>query len=303
MSIPDFQSIMLPLLKLLKDGNEHVVKEIDEKIVDIFNMTAEERKINLPSGPQALYKNRTGWARSHLKMAGLIESKKRSYYNITDLGLNVLKENPERIDIKFLSQFPDYKKKRGQTKNKIKITEKIDDTLEKKTPDELMAIGFEQINEDLSSALLNKIKECSPDFFEKLVVDLLLKMGYGGSEIEQGEVTPKTGDEGIDGIIKEDKLGLDMIYIQAKKWENTVGRPDIQKFVGALQGKRARKGIFITTSNFAKNAYAYVKNIDNKVVLIDGNELANLMIEHDVGVSIQRTFAIRKIDSDYFIEE
>lgn len=297
--IPDFQSTMLPLLKSMHDEKTHEAKELQDLMLEHFSITGEERKITIPSGNQSLFYNRVAWALSYLKRAELIYSPERGRYRITDSGLNVLKNPPERITVKFLKTFPGYKSK--ENKETQAIADDEDDI--DKTPDELIELGISQINNELSNSLITHIKNSSPYFFERIVIDLLLKMGYGGSGIDNGEVTSKSGDEGIDGIIKEDKLGLDKIYIQAKKWENTIGRPEIQKFVGALHGKRAKKGIFITTSNFSREAIEYANNLEVVIVLIDGIKLTTLMIENDLGVTVQKTHKIRRIDTDYFIEE
>jgi len=298
--IPDFQTIMLPLLKTFQDGKEKTSKELREEMVSHFNISEDEQNEKIPSGKQPLYYNRVAWAIAYLKMADLISSPARAVYAITEEGKKVLEKPPEKITIVFLKQFDSFSKNRNPEKD----TE-LDDTnqIVEKTPDELIEIGYKQIRNELSSQLLNQIRDCSPYFFEKLVLDLLIKMGYGGSEMANGEVTPKGSDEGIDGIIKEDKLGLDKIYIQAKKWGNCVGRPEIQKFVGALQGKRAKKGIFITMSSFSREALEYADNLDVSVILIDGNKLANYMIENELGVSLKQSYRIYNVDTDYFIEE
>ncbi|WP_319559745.1 restriction endonuclease [Marispirochaeta sp.] len=298
--IPDFQTIMLPLLKTFQDGEEKTSKELREKMVSYFNISIDEQKEKIPSGKQPLYYNRVAWAIAYLKMADLISSPLRAVYKITEEGKKVLENPPEKITINFLKQFDSFSKNRNPEKD----TELDDNNqIVEKTPDELIEIGYKQVKNELSLQILNQIKDCSPYFFEKLVLDLLIKMGYGGSEMANGEVTPKGSDEGIDGIIKEDKLGLDKIYIQAKKWENCVGRPEIQKFVGALQGKRAKKGIFITMSTFSKEALEYAENLDVAVILIDGKKLANYMIENELGVSLKQNYKIYNVDTDYFIEE
>ena len=298
--IPDFQSIMLPILNSFKEGEIKSSKELRFDMVDHFNITEEEQKEKIPSGKQFTYSNRIAWAISYLKMAELVFSPNRGSYRITEEGVNVLKNPPEKITISFLKQFENFSKNRNPERDE---SIEQDEQITEKTPDELIEIGHKQIKNELSLQLLNQIKDNSPYFFEKLVLDLLLKMGYGGSEIDNGELTQKGSDEGIDGIIKEDRLGLDKIYIQAKKWENNVGRPEIQKFVGALQGKRAKKGIFITTSTFSKEAYDYTKNLDVVVVLIDGKKLAEYMIENELGVTLKQNYKIFNIDTDYFIED
>lgn len=299
MAIPDFQTIMLPLLKFSADRKEHSLREAIEFLADEFKLTEEERKELLPSGQQATFDNRVGWARTYMLKAGLLESTKRGYFCITDRGLQILKENPEKIDIKLLERFPEFIEFRKR-KKEIKKEAPLD---EESPPEELIESAYQSIREDLASELLQNIKGCSPFFFERLVVDLLVKMGYGGTRKDAGQAIGKSGDEGIDGIIKEDRLGLDIVYIQAKRWGNTVGRPEIQKFAGALQGMSAKKGIFITTSNFSKEAADYVKHIESKIVLIDGDLLANLMIDHNIGVSPLASYEIKRLDLDYFTED
>ncbi|MBL7203531.1 MAG: restriction endonuclease [Desulfobacteraceae bacterium] len=300
MPIPDYQSIMLPLLKFIRDGKERSLRETIEYLGSEFDLSEKERKELLPSGQQATFDNRVGWARTYMKKAGLLDSTRRGYFCITERGQEVLSENPKEINTKFLKQFPEFVEFQ-----KVKKTDEGGPTQQIQppiTPEESLEAAFLELKESLATDLLQTIKQCPPDFFERLVVDVLIKIGYGGSRKEAGQAMGKTGDGGIDGIIKEDKLGLDIIFIQAKRWENTVGRPEIQKFAGALQGQRARKGIFITTSNFSKEALDYVKSIDSKIILIDGQRLAELMIENNVGVSPVSTYEIKKIDSDYFTD-
>jgi restriction system protein len=295
---------MLPLLKFAEDKKEHSIREAIDYISKLFSLSEEEKRMLLPSGQQPIINNRTGWARTYLKKARLLETTKRSFFKITDKGLEVLKRNPKEIDRKYLEQFPDFLEfitlKRGETENPDLEKEQ---QRNQQTPEEILGQAYEEIKHDLAQELLTSVKTTSPYFFEKLVIDLLLKMGYGGYLPEAGEITGKTGDGGIDGKIKEDKLGLDVIYIQAKRWDGTVGRPEIHKFAGALLGQRAKKGIFITTSNFSKEARDYAESIDAKIRLIDGNELADLMIDYDIGVSKVETFELKKIDTDYFIED
>ena len=298
--IPDFQSIMLPLLQSFKNDEIKSNKQLRKDMINNFNITEKEQKEKIPSGTQFLYYNRVAWAIAYLKMADLVSSPKRGSYKLTNEGKTVLSHPPEKVTVSFLKKFENFSKNRNPGKDKI-IEE--ENPITDKTPDELMEIGFKQIKSELSLQLLNQIKDGSPYFFEKLVLDLLIKMGYGGSEVENSEVTPKGSDEGIDGIIKEDKLGLDKIYIQAKKWENNIGRPEIQKFVGALQGKRAKKGIFITTSTFSKEAFEYIRNLDTAVILIDGKKLAEYMIENELGITLKQNYKLYNIDSDYFMEE
>jgi len=303
MPIPGYQSIMLPLLKFAGDKKEHSFREAIEHIANIFNLSEEERKEVLPSGQQYIIDNRVGWARTYLKKARLLESTKRSYFKITDLGLEVLQKNPKEINLKFLEQFPQFIEFRNLRNENGEEEEKEEETV-KQTPQELLEYGYQRIKKDLAFELLNFVKKSSPRFFEKLVVELLIKMGYGGSLKDAGKAIGKSGDGGIDGIIKEDKLGLDIIYIQAKRWENVVGAKEVRNFVGSLDGQKANnKGVFITTSSFTKDALDYIKTISHKVILIDGETLAQLMIENDVGVSKITSYDIKRIDSDYFEEE
>ena len=303
MAIPDYQSIMLPLLKLASDKQEHNFRDAITSLATTYSLSASEQKELLPSGQQPIFDNRVGWARTYLAKAGLLESKKRGFFNITGEGIRVLGTNPEIINNRFLKSydsFVDFQKKKNtddqdEENNTIESNEEID-------PHEALEFAYEKLKHQLSSEILSTIKSCSPEFFERLVVDVLISMGYGGSKKEAGETVGKSGDEGIDGIIKEDRLGLDIIYIQAKRWENVVGRPEIQKFVGALQGKRAKKGIFITTSHFSREAIDYVNQIDLRVVLIDGESLSNVMIEFGIGTTKVADYPVKRIDSDYFVE-
>jgi restriction system protein len=302
MSIPDYQTIMLPLLQYLADKKERSSQETFDALAKVFGLNEQERKELLPSGNQTIFMNRIAWAKTYLKKTGFIGSPKRGYYSITMRGLNELKKNPDNIDNKYLSQFPEFADfVKTRVLRQPPDNENTDDN--KKTPEENIEDNYQQVRNALSIDVLDKVKQCSPSFFEKLVVELLLKMGYGGSKQEAGKIIGKSGDGGIDGIIKEDKLGLDTIYIQAKRWDGTIGRPEIQKFAGALQGQRARKGVFITTSKFTQEAIDYASIIENKLILVDGNTLSDLMIDYDIGVSTVNAYLIKKIDSDYFIDE
>ena len=303
MAIPDYQTCMLPLLQYAADGREHLVRDVVAFLADQFQLTKEERDEILPSGQQQVFHNRIGWARSYLKKAGLLDSPKRGAFIVTPKGMSVLAENLTRIDIKYLERFPEFIAFRNITRNEEQ-TDKATPTIESQdqTPEELLESAHQKIKKELAQELLAKILSCSPAFFENLVVELLVKMGYGGSRKDAGQRVGQTSDGGIDGIIKEDRLGLDTIYIQAKRWQGSVGRPEIQKFVGALQGQRAKKGVFITTSYYTQEAKEYVSFVDTKVVLIDGQLLADLMIDFDVGVSPAATYVVKKIDTDYFEE-
>ncbi|NUM72440.1 MAG: restriction endonuclease [Ignavibacteriaceae bacterium] len=304
--VPDFQSIMLPLLKLLGDNQTHKVSDLTEKIADSFALSAEERNERLPSGVQTKLENRTNWSASYLKHAGLIEYPARGHVRITKSGMTVLKSPPQRIDRNYLNNFTPYVKWQETikaNKKKTGVTAEPEElAVVEETPDERMESSYSDLNRLLKSEIIEKIKTCSPKFFEGLVVDLFLKMGYGGSQAEAGEVLGKSNDGGIDGIIKEDRLGLDTIYIQAKKWENMVPISQVRDFAGALLAKKAKKGIFITTSSFPKSAHDFVASIDPRIVLIDGEQLADLMIEHDLGVSVRRTYQVKKLDIDYYEE-
>lgn len=302
MPIPDFQTIMLPLLELAGDGREYKLSDAIANLATHFNLTEAERKELLPSGKQRKFDNCVGWAYLHLKKAELLTQTFRGKFQITQRGLDVLAQKPPRIDIKYLKRFSEYRAFRGLTASSSDPEPNFhpDATLTiEQTPDEVMETAYQEIRLNLAQELLERIKSCSPAFFERLVIELLVKMGYGGSLADAGKAIGKTGDEGIDGIIKEDRLGLDVIYIQAKRWQNTVGRPDIQQFVGALAGKGAKKGIFITTSKFSEQAKSYLP-ADMKVVLIDGAQLANYAVDVNLGVSVICEYQIKRLDLDYF---
>ena len=307
--IPDYQTLMLPLLKLISDGQLHNTTDAVNDLAKEFNLTDEELNEWLPSKRQKTFHNRVHWAKAHLKMAGIIENVGRGIFKITDRGNLILKESPSSINVRYLAdKFSDYNhsinsfRKRDDDKTILKTeTQTIPDSFE--TPEEQIEEGYHKIRKSLEQEILSKLKNVHPAFFEKIVVELLVKLGYGGSIAEAGKATRYTNDEGIDGIIKEDKLGLDVIYIQAKRWEGTVGRPELHKFVGALAGQGAKKGIFITTSAFTKEAEQYTPKNDTKMVLIDGEKLAQYMIDYNLGVSVQNTYEIKKIDSDYFEED
>ncbi len=303
MPIPTYDNITLPLLKLVSDLQVHRLKDAIEILAQEFNLTEEEKESLLPSRRGKLFNNRVHWARFYLLRALLLEAPMRGCVKITQRGLKVLNQNPEKIDEKFLDQFKefkDFKEKVRGVKTSEGITEEVAII---QTPTEALEEAYGRIRGELAQNLLDQIKSCSPNFFEQIVLDLILKMGYGGSRRDAGEKIGKSHDGGIDGIIKEDKLGLDAIYIQAKRWENIIGRPEIQKFVGALEGRRAKKGIFLTTSDFSNEAKNYILKINKKIVLIDGFQLAQYMIDYDIGVSTTDIYKIKKIDSDYFEEE
>jgi restriction system protein len=303
MSIPDYQSCMLPLLKYASDGNEHKFSDAVEDLAVSFKLSKEELEQLLPSGTQRLIANRIGWARTYLKKAGLLSAPRRSYFQITDRGKELLGKKPSAISTSDLAQYEEFVEFRQKNAHKDASEDEDLEASAYSTPEEALEYGYQKLTENLSDELIEQIMKCSAGFFERLVVELMVKMGYGGSLKEAASVVGKSGDEGIDGIIKEDKLGLDAIYIQAKRWTGVVGRPEIQKFAGALLGQKARKGIFITTSGFTKEATEYVKSLDAKIVLIDGVKLAQLMIENNLGINTVVTYEIKRVDSDYFEEE
>jgi restriction system protein len=305
MAIPDYQTVMLPLLKFTADQQEHSTREAIDSLAGHFRLTDAEREELLPSGQQSIFGNRVHWAAFYLRHAGLLERTRRGFYQLTPRGAQLLHQNPQRIDVKLLAQYPEFNEftaRSRKERNGQQPVETLEPPPQQQTPEEMLEYGYQRIRQELAQELLARIKTCSPSFFERLVVELLVKMGYGGSRKDAGEAVGRSGDEGIDGIIKEDRLGLDTIYIQAKRWQGTVGRPEIHRFAGALLGQRARKGIFLTTSEFTRDARDYAGNIDSKIVLIDGEQLAQLMIDHDVGVARASMYEIKRIDSDYFSE-
>ena len=307
MAVPDFQSIFLPLLKFAGDGEDHATPEAYDAMENHFQLNDEDLKEMLPSGKQTTFKNRVGWAKSYLSKAILLESPKQGIFRITERGKGVLAESPETLRVKQLKKFPEFKDfaSSGNKQETVggSFPEDEGTTL---TPEETFEKAYQELRDSLTDELLKQVRINSPEFFEKLVVRLLVEMGYGGSIKDAGKAIGKSGDEGIDGIIKEDKLGLDVIYIQAKRWRGSVGRPDIQGFVGALHGKRAKKGVFITTGSFTKEAESYVSTIDPKVILIDGDRLVDLMVDYNVGVSIADSavdYKIKRVDTDFFLED
>ncbi len=302
MPTPDFQSVMRPLLFLHQDGTEHLNRDLVVQLADHFDLTEDERREMLPSGGARLFDNRVGWAKSHITKAGLLTAPRRAISVITDRGRDVLRENPERVDLRVLNNFEDHRKFRSRRRDAGDNEEPEGPVPDSQTPEELLENAYLSVRRQVESELLTQIMDSPPDFLERVVVDLVVRMGYGGSRKDAGEALGRSGDEGIDGIIKEDPLGLDIIYLQAKRWEGTVGRPEIQKFAGALQGQRARKGIFITTSSFTADAVEYVLRIDTKIILIDGARLSKLMFDHGIGVATTSNYEVKRIDSDYFAD-
>ena len=299
MAVPGFQNLMLPLLKVTADRQEHSISQVTDILAFEFKLTDADRKELLSSGKQSRFDNRVGWARTYLKKARLLESTGVGKFRITERGLEVLSDNPSYINIAYLDRFPEFlafhKLSQLEKKEKGKQEEA------ERTPQEILEANYQYLRAELAHELLERTKKGSPRFFEKLVLDLLVAMGYGGSR-EDVEHVGRIGDGGIDGTIKEDKLGLDVVYVQAKRWEGTVGRPVVQGFAGSLEGQRAKKGILVTTSKFAQEAKEYTDRIEKKIVLIDGEQLAHLMVDHGVGVADVATYTVKKVDYDYFIE-
>ncbi len=304
MSVPDYQTIMLPMLRFLEDGEVHTNQEWVDLLATQFDLTAEERARLIPSGGQTYLVNRVGWAKSSLKKAGLIEYQGSRRHRITERGRGVLNENPQRIDDAFLSRYPEFVEYlRGSKGKENRATPASGGDVEEKTPTELLETSYQNLRRVLAQELLERVKQTPPAFFEQLVVDLLVAMGYGGSRKDAGQAVGGGGDGGIDGIIKEDRLGLDFVYIQAKRWDGPVSRPTVQAFAGSLEGQRARKGVLITTSRFTNDAEEYVRRIEKRIVLIDGEQLAQLMLDFGIGVTEVASYRVQRVDLDYFGEE
>lgn len=305
MPIPDFQSIMLPFLIELRDGKERAVREVTAVLADQFKLTDAERQELLPSGEQTVFSNRVAWTKSHLKSAGLIDNPSRGKVRIAEAGLTVLAQKPELINCRFLKQFPSYLRFIGQSPEETATGEGVSEVVvveSTQTPQELIDTSFQALRKATAEDLLDRLKKCSPGFFEIVVVRLLQALGYGATG--EALVTGKSGDGGVDGIIKEDKLGLDVVCVQAKRWEGTVGRPVIQAFVGSMDFVRAKKGVVITTSSFTRDAVDYVERIEGKkVVLINGAMLAGLMIEYAVGVTVTKRYELKEVSNDFFEED
>ena len=302
MGIPDYQSVMLPLLKLAGDRLDHSLREVIGTLADQFALTDEERSHLLPSGRQRTFDNRVGWARTYMHKAGLLETPRRGTFHITTRGLQVIGNPPPQVNVKYLEQFPEFLEFRNSSQKPTPSPETLNTTVDQ-TPEESFEAAYQKVQDDLASEILQMVKDNPPQFFEKLVVDLLVRMGYGGTRQDAGRAIGGSGDEGIDGVINEDRLGLDTVYIQAKRWQGPVGRPEVQRFAGALQGQRSHKGIMLTSSSFTKEAQEYVSRIESKIILIDGPTLSHLMVDYNVGVSPIASYEIKKVDSDYFTEE
>jgi restriction system protein len=308
MAIPVFQSILLPMLKFCANGNEVYRGDIIEAMAEEFDVSDAERAIMLDKVNQSMFVSRVGWARSYLKAALLIEMTRRGYFRITERGTKLLQEAPTKIDIALLDRYPEFVEfRKGKPKDdgerEAPPTPSDEPTPNDVTPEEALEKAHRDLRSALESELLRQVMDCTPAFFERMVVELLVAMGYGGTLRDAGKAIGKSGDGGVDGIIKEDHLGLDVIYIQAKRWKGTVGRPDVHCFAGALKGKQAHRGVMITTSTFTKDAQEYVNGIDIRIALIDGKMLTSLMIDHNLGVSPVASYEIKKIDSDFFNED
>lgn len=303
MPIPDYQTVMLPLLQLTADQKEHSMQDATDTLAVQFELSEKEIMQLLPSARKRIFYDRVGWALTYLKKAGAITAPRRGQFEISQRGLDILKDPPDRISVSFLERFAEFVefRTRKSDADTDEVTQVSDQGIQ--TPEEAIEVAYQNLRQNLADEILRTIKSCSPAFFERLVIDLLVTMGYGGTRTDAGKAIGKSGDDGIDGIINEDRLGLDVIYIQAKKWENSVGRPEIQKFAGALQGQRAKKGIFITTSTFTKDAQDFAARIDSKITLVDGASICQLMIDYGVGVNPVATFELKRLDSDYFFED
>jgi restriction system protein len=309
MAIPDYQTLMLPLLRAVKDGREHRIGNITQELAQEFQITPEERQQLLPSGTQTLFANRTGWAKSYLIQAGLLEGTKRAYFRITNRGLQALKEKPSCIDTRYLRQFKEFVSFQNRSKTQenalFAAQQESDSHIQAETPDELIRSTIKQMEAALSTELLERLLAASPAFFENLIVKLLLAMGYGGSRADAGQIVGKSGDHGIDGVIDQDALGLDRIYIQAKRYakENLVSEPEIRGFSGSLGAAKASKGVFVTTSSFTQPAREFAERHPLKIVLIDGEQLTTLMVRYNVGAQIEETIHLKRIDEDFFLDE
>ncbi len=303
MAVPDFQTLMRPLLVVLDDGQDHVIKSVRADLAEHFALSQTDIDELIPSGRVTTFQNRVGWAATYLYRTKLIERPRRAVYRISDRGRQVLEQNPERIDLGVLSQFEEFgefrQAKTPSSDHEVSASAGGDE----QTPEERIDSAYRELRSALAAELLDQVFDQSPEFFEQLVLDVLHAMGYGGSRHDAAERLGQSGDEGVDGVIREDRLGLDLIYVQAKRWKNVVGRPEIQKFFGALHGQRATKGVFITTSSFTKEAIEFADGVTPRIILVDGQELAQLMIEHAVGVTVSRAYELKRLDLDYFSTE
>jgi restriction system protein len=301
MAVPDFQSLMIPVLRAVADGKTYTAAEVNNRVAKDLLLTEADLAELLPSGKNHVFYNRVNWAKYYLFRAGLVSQPRRALWEINQRGRDTLATDVGRITISDLKQYPEFREFVSHPKKsggKSTLDEIHEDT--GRDPVEMMETGYEQMRAELARTVLEQAKSCSPEFFEQLVVDLLVAMGYGGSRADAGHAVGGSGDGGIDGIIKEDRLGLDAVYIQAKRWEGSVSRPTVQGFTGSLEGQRARKGVLITTSRFTHDAREYVEKIEKKIVLIDGEQLAELMIDYGIGVAEVTSYSVKRLDTDYF---
>lgn len=307
MPIPGYQDFMLPLVQLAADGREHKISDAMEALARQIGISAQEQELMLPSGMQTRYYNRITWAVTYLTKSLLLEKSGRGRFKIAARGLDVLKQNPPRVDNAFLEQFPEYqafKTKKNKAKSAIATAGEVepDNVNNDITPDEQLDAAYKELRETLADELLGRVRAGTPKFFEHLVVDLLVAMGYGGSRADAAQVVGKSGDGGIDGVIKEDRLGLDMVYVQAKRHAADTGPGAIREFVGSLGEHKASKGVFITCGGFTAAAHEAAAKAHTRIVLIDGDQLAEFMMDHGVGVADHKTYTVKKLDSDYFGE-
>jgi restriction system protein len=299
MPVPDFQTMMLPVLNALSDSKARPIREISEIVAKAMGVSESDLRELLPSGSATKWGNRIAWVATHFKFAGLISRPARSQIQITDRGMQVLKTNPQRIDIKTLDQFPEYQAAKHRKKEDAPMVSEKEET-PSATPLETLERSYDELRKALAEELLDLVKSKPPEFFEHLVLDLMQRLGYGSLVDDAVQHLGGKGDGGVDGLIKEDKLGLDVIYIQAKRWESPITPKVVREFLGALDQAGAKKGVLITTSTFTKDATAPLGKTDKKISLIDGQMLAELMIDHNLGVSLDRSFEVKKIDSDFF---
>lgn len=301
MGVPSFQQLMLPALQTIGQRYDEIsIAGLEEEVGKALRISPEERQVRLPSGNQTLFGNRLNWARSYLSKAGLIELPRRGYCRATDRGRELLAEGLIEIDLGLLERYPEFVAWRSQSK----VAEVVEDPGVRENAEALIASSFELLNTELGRDIVERVHSFSPAFFERLIIDLLVRMGYGGGRAEMGRALGRVGDGGVDGVIKEDELGLDVVYVQAKRLDPDTGVPlrEVRDFVGGLEGHRATKGVLVTTSYFPSTAYDFITRVSKRVVLIDGQELANLMIRHRVGIRVKDVYEVRKIDENYFIE-
>jgi restriction system protein len=304
MPVPDFQTIMRPLLANHSDGEEHEIAITRSNLADHFELSPEDRTERIPSGRVTTLQNRVGWAATYLFRAGLLERPRRAHYRITERGKEMLEQHPDRIDLSVLKQFEEFEEfRRSDSPGSGAAATPEGLTVDSATAEERIDAGYRELRAALSADLLDRVREQSWEFFERLVLEVLRAMGYGGPEGAVERLGGHGSDEGIDGVIREDALGLELIYVQAKSWQGAVGRPDIQRFIGALHGQQATKGIFITTSKFSSEAREYAKTVASRIILLDGRQLAELMIDHDVGVGTRETYELKEVDLSYFAPE